>query len=171
MASASCQHERHRLSQDCKISTPYSGPQLTSQLPLTYANVGARRSNHWLGTAKIGTDSGLKGGTSVVDLNTKVYGTDNIFVVDASIFPGMPSTNPSALIVVAAEKASEKILALPPPKGVPHFGQCGGLNYDGDAVCVAGTTCTYANSYYSQVCSFSLLFSLLCRDRMLTGFS
>lgn len=62
----------------------------------------------------MGTDSGLTGGTSVVDLNTKVYGTNNIFVVDASIFPGMPSTNPSALIVVAAEKASEKILALRP---------------------------------------------------------
>jgi len=48
----------------------------------------ARRSNHWIGTAKIGTDSGLKGGTAVVDLNLKVYGTDNIHVVDASIFPG-----------------------------------------------------------------------------------
>jgi len=48
---------------------------------------GTRRANHWIGTAKIGSDSGLSGGTSVVDLNTKVYGTDNIFVVDASIFP------------------------------------------------------------------------------------
>jgi cellobiose dehydrogenase (acceptor) len=48
----------------------------------------ARRANHWIGTAKIGTDSGLTGGTSVVDLNTQVYGTDNIHVVDASLFPG-----------------------------------------------------------------------------------
>jgi cellobiose dehydrogenase (acceptor) len=39
----------------------------------------------WLGTAKLGTDSALTGGTSVVDLNTRVYGTDNIHVVDASI--------------------------------------------------------------------------------------
>jgi cellobiose dehydrogenase (acceptor) len=54
-------------------------------LPLTPA---ARRANHWIGTAKIGSDSGLKGGTSVVDLNTQVYGTENIHVVDASIFPG-----------------------------------------------------------------------------------
>lgn len=54
-------------------------------LPLTPA---ARRANHWIGTAKIGTDSGLTGGTAVVDLNTQVYGTDNIHVVDASIFPG-----------------------------------------------------------------------------------
>lgn len=81
-------------------------------MPLTYANIGDRRSNHWLGTAKLGTDDGRTGGTAVVDLDTKVYGTDNIFVVDASIFPGMPSTNPSALIVAVAEHASERILAL-----------------------------------------------------------
>jgi cellobiose dehydrogenase (acceptor) len=59
--------------------------QYVASLPKTPA---ARRANHWIGTAKIGTDSGLTGGTSVVDLNTKVYGTDNIHVVDASIFPG-----------------------------------------------------------------------------------
>lgn len=66
-----------------------------------------------MGTAKLGTDSGLKGGTAVVDTNTRVYGTDNIFVVDASIWPGMPSTNPSGLIVVAAERAAELIQKLP----------------------------------------------------------
>lgn len=35
-------------------------------------------SNHWLGSTKLGTDSGLNGGTSVVDVNTKVYGTTNL---------------------------------------------------------------------------------------------
>lgn len=59
--------------------------QYVASLPKTAA---ARRANHWIGTAKIGTDSGLTGGTAVVDLNTQVYGTDNIHVVDASIFPG-----------------------------------------------------------------------------------
>jgi cellobiose dehydrogenase (acceptor) len=71
-----------------------------------------RRSNHWMGTAKLGTDDGRSGGTAVVDLNTKVYGTDNLFVVDASIFPGMTTGNPSAAIVIAAERAAERILAL-----------------------------------------------------------
>lgn len=61
----------------------------------------------------MGTDSGLLGGTSVVDTSTQVYGTDNIFIVDASIFPGMPSTNPSSYIVTAAERAADLILALP----------------------------------------------------------
>ena len=84
--------------------------QFLAAYPLT---TGSRSANHWMGTAKMGLDSGLvNNGTAVVDLDTKVYGTDNLFVVDASIFPGMVSTNPSALIVAVAEKASEKILAL-----------------------------------------------------------
>lgn len=81
-----------------------------TQYPLTPSY---RTANHWIGTAKMGLDSGLvNNGTSVVDTNTKVYGTDNLFVVDASIFPGMMSNNPSGLIVSVAEHASEKILAL-----------------------------------------------------------
>ena len=80
------------------------------QMPVTVS----RRSNHWMGTAKMGTDDGRKeDGTAVVDTNTKVYGIDNLFVVDASIFPGMVTGNPSAMIVIAAERAAEKILALP----------------------------------------------------------
>lgn len=53
----------------------------------------------------------------MVDLNTKVYGTDNIHVMDASIFPGHITGNPSAMIVIAAEHAATKILALDAPKG------------------------------------------------------
>ncbi|KAI1845097.1 hypothetical protein JX265_002817 [Neoarthrinium moseri] len=76
-------------------------------------SAAARRSNHWMGTAKMGLDDGrVKNGTAVVDVNTKVYGTDNIFVVDASIFPGMSTGNPSAMIVAASEYAAERLLKL-----------------------------------------------------------
>ncbi|KAJ0120126.1 cellobiose dehydrogenase [Diaporthe amygdali] len=74
-----------------------------------------RRANHWMGTAKMGLDDGRVGsgnGTAVVDTNAKVYGTDNVFVLDASIFPGQLTGNPSATIVIAAEHAAAKILAL-----------------------------------------------------------
>lgn len=111
---------------------------------------GNRRANHWIGTAKIGTDDGRNGGTAVVDVNTKVYGTDNLFVVDASIFPGMVTTNPSALIVIVAERASERILALAANVPQGKYSQCGGLSYNGSNMCVAGSTCTYSNDYYSQ---------------------
>ena len=61
----------------------------------------------------MGTDDGRSGGTAVVDTNTKVYGTDNLFVVDASIFPGHVTSNPTAAIMIVAEHAVAKILAMP----------------------------------------------------------
>ncbi|KAI0521074.1 cellobiose dehydrogenase [Xylaria bambusicola] len=77
------------------------------------ATTAFRCSNHWVGTAKIGLDDGRKNnGTAVVDTDTKVYGMDNLFVVDASIFPGMMTGNPSAMIVSASEYAADRILAL-----------------------------------------------------------
>ncbi|KAL3467686.1 hypothetical protein BJX64DRAFT_273740 [Aspergillus heterothallicus] len=82
-------------------------PDFVASLPGT-----GRGSNHWMGSCKMGTDDGRSGGSAVVDLDTKVYGMDNLFVVDASIFPGMISTNPSAYITVVAERAAERILAL-----------------------------------------------------------
>lgn len=48
---------------------------------------------HVVGSAKMGTDDGREGGTAVVDLDTKVYGTDNLFVVDASFHPDLPTGN------------------------------------------------------------------------------
>ncbi|CAE6350880.1 unnamed protein product [Rhizoctonia solani] len=33
---------------------------------------------------------------------------------------------------------------------VPKWGQCGGIGYSGPTTCVAGTTCTVSNQYYSQ---------------------
>lgn len=69
--------------------------------------------DHYVGTAKIGTDDGRYGGNAVVDTDTKVYGTDNLFVVDASIHADMPTGNTQAIVMVVAEKAAQKILALP----------------------------------------------------------
>ncbi|KAM0322004.1 hypothetical protein ACHAQA_009746 [Verticillium albo-atrum] len=67
---------------------------------------------HMVGTAKMGTDDGREGGSAVVDLNNKVYGTDNLFVVDASFHPDLPTGNTQAIVMVAAEHAVERIIAL-----------------------------------------------------------
>lgn len=76
--------------------------------------------NHWVGTAKMGTDDGrVNNGSSVVDLNTKVYGTDNLFVVDGSMHPDLPTGNLQAIVMVAAEVAAQKILALPKVYSTP----------------------------------------------------
>ncbi|KAJ5302947.1 cellobiose dehydrogenase [Penicillium atrosanguineum] len=84
----------------------------------TYPNASSIIENytqgvHWTSTAMIGIDDGRKlGGSSVVDLDTKVYGTNNLFIVDGSIHPDLPSGNIQATIMVVAEAAVARILAL-----------------------------------------------------------
>ncbi|KAF4249686.1 hypothetical protein CNMCM8057_007410 [Aspergillus fumigatus] len=96
------------------LNWTYPAPNITAEEFVNTMEITAstRRANHWLGTCKMGTDDGRTGGTAVVDTNTKVYGTDNLFVVDGSIFPGMVTSNPSAYIAIAAERAADQILAL-----------------------------------------------------------
>ncbi len=85
-------------------------------------------SNHWVGSAKIGTSSS----SAVIDENAKVFNTDNLvriqpscylslsishtsvsqFIVDASIIPSLPMGNPHGMLMSAAEQAVTKILAL-----------------------------------------------------------
>lgn len=68
---------------------------------------GSLNSNHWVGSNTIGVS-----GKAVVDENTKVFNTNNLFVVDASIIPQMPMGNPHGAIMSMAEQAVTKILAL-----------------------------------------------------------
>lgn len=68
------------IAKNSKLTMKYpTASESVEDFVKNYPNsVGARTANHWVGTAKMGTDSGLTGGTSVVDTNTKVYGTDNV---------------------------------------------------------------------------------------------
>lgn len=67
--------------------------------------------DHWVGSTRMGTDDGrVDNGTAVVDTDTKVYGTDNLFVVDASIHPDLPTGNTQAIIMIVAEQAAQKIV-------------------------------------------------------------
>lgn len=118
-----------------------------NNMVVSYSN---RRANHWCGTNKMGKDDGRRNGSAVVDTNTKVWGTDNLFVVDASIFPGVVTTNPSAYIVAVAERAAEKILGLKANVAVPRWGQCGGQQWEGGMVCAKPYTCQVVNEWYSQ---------------------
>lgn len=83
--------------------------------------------SHFVGTARMGTDND---GSSVVDTDTKVWGTDNLFVVDASMHPDLPTGNTQAIVMVAAEHAVAKIvesgksrdsnIAATPPSSTPR---------------------------------------------------
>ncbi|QRW24931.1 GMC oxidoreductase [Rhizoctonia solani] len=86
-----------------QLISPSSGTLVSTHVSNT---VGG--SNHWTSTTRIGTSSS----TSVVDSNTKVWNTNNLFIVDAGIHPGMPMSNPFGSFMVMAELAAAKILGL-----------------------------------------------------------
>ncbi|CAG8975376.1 hypothetical protein HYALB_00009517 [Hymenoscyphus albidus] len=82
------------------LASPTTGSKLVSSFT---------SGSHFIGTAMMGASND---GKSVVDTDTKVFGTDNLFVVDGSIHPDLPTGNTQAIIMVAAEHAAAKILAL-----------------------------------------------------------
>ncbi|QRV99262.1 GMC oxidoreductase [Ceratobasidium sp. AG-Ba] len=86
-----------------QLSSPSSGTSISNHVSNT---VGG--SNHWTSTTRIGTSSS----SSVVDSNTKVWNTTNLFIVDAGIHPGVPMGNPFGSFMAMAECAAAKILAL-----------------------------------------------------------
>ncbi|WNG88675.1 mycofactocin system GMC family oxidoreductase MftG [Mycobacterium sp. ITM-2016-00317] len=59
-------------------------------------------SQHLCGTARMGT---------VVDERCRVYGVDNLWVVDGSVLPDIPSRGPHATIVMAGHRAAEFVSA------------------------------------------------------------
>ena len=71
-----------------------------------YIKSKAETAYHPCGTLKMGVDK-----MAVVDENLKIYGLQNIRVVDASVMPEIPSGNLNAPTLMIAEKASDAILS------------------------------------------------------------
>ncbi|KAI8932950.1 hypothetical protein NX059_010419 [Plenodomus lindquistii] len=71
---------------------------ITTPSQYTLGNV-----QHWSSSCRL---------ESCVDADARVIGMDNLFVVDASIVPPL-TTNPVMGVMIAAERAVERILALP----------------------------------------------------------
>ncbi|KAF1952417.1 hypothetical protein CC80DRAFT_552238 [Byssothecium circinans] len=67
-----------------------------------------RGGSHMIGTTIMGLDRK----TAVVDTDCKVYGTDNLFIVDAGVHADLPTGNTQAIVGVVAEHAVQKIIAL-----------------------------------------------------------
>ena len=97
-----------------KMSDGSAAPaNLTGAALLEDAKGSQATGSHWVRSARMGLDDGRQeNGTAVVDTDTKVYGTDNLFVVDASMHADLPTGNTQAIVMVAAEQAAAKILAL-----------------------------------------------------------
>lgn len=81
---------------------------ITSTAAELIATDNISEGDHYVGSARMGETND---GTSVVDASTlKVWGTDNIYVVDGSIHPDLPTGNSQAIIMVVAERAASMIL-------------------------------------------------------------
>ena len=63
---------------------------------------------HPAGGARMGKDPA----SSVVGMDHRVHGTDNLFVADPSVFPTAPSVDPSLTIMAFSCIAAERVRAL-----------------------------------------------------------
>lgn len=82
---------------------------------LTYIQASAIQIYHAAATCKMGTSNDTM---AVIDNHARVYGTQNLRVVDASSFPFLTPGHPMATIYALAEKIAADILgpgATPPP--------------------------------------------------------
>lgn len=70
-----------------------------------FYNMPIETFSHGLGTCRMGRSIE----NSVVDGNCKVWGTDNLYVMDGSVMPAGGSVNPSLTIAALALKASEEL--------------------------------------------------------------
>jgi choline dehydrogenase len=86
--------------------TPGAGVQSDADL---IADIRERSSTvfHPTSTCMMGSDQK----SAVVDARCRVYGTQQLRVVDASVFPTVISGNTNAPVIMVAEKAADMILS------------------------------------------------------------
>lgn len=86
----------------------YPGKEIQSDRDLL--NIARDRSTtayHLVGTCKMGPNSDR---FSVVENRLRVWGFDNLRVIDASIMPRIPSSNVNATVLAIAEKAAVDVI-------------------------------------------------------------
>lgn len=82
----------------------------------------AASAYHPCGTCKMGSSDDS---TAVVDSQLRVLGVENLRVIDASVFPSVPSANINAATIMLSEKASDILLGKQPltPDSLPFHSQ------------------------------------------------
>ncbi|SCY33367.1 GMC family oxidoreductase [Microvirga guangxiensis] len=89
----------------CKQHQPVS-PEETDDALLEYAKQTGQTAWHTVGSCRMG-----KEGDAVVDTRLRVHGLEGIRVVDASVFPTIPSSNTNAPSIMLGERGADLILS------------------------------------------------------------
>lgn len=76
-----------------------------------------------------------------------------------AVGPVVTVTKPSTTLATSTTATASTTKAATTTSGgstggctAAKFGQCGGTSWTGCTVCASGSTCTFSNAYYSQVC-------------------
>lgn len=96
------------------------GPDVQSDADLSeYGRRAAHTVYHPAGTCRMGAEDDPM---AVVDPQLRLRGHDGLRIVDASVFPTMPTINPMVTVLLAAERAADLIMARPAPKAADAEG-------------------------------------------------
>jgi choline dehydrogenase-like flavoprotein len=94
---------------DWLVREVFPGPDAQSDDELSEALRATHQTvYHVSGTCRMGADDDAM---AVCDSRLRVRGVDNLRVVDASVFPTLPSVNPVGTVMAVAEHASTMLLA------------------------------------------------------------
>lgn len=98
---------RHKMLQPFVAKEIAPGADVRSDTDLeTFTRATAVTAHHPAGTCKMGLPSDP---TAVVDAELRVFGTEGLRVVDASVFPDLVGGNINAPVIMIAEKAADLI--------------------------------------------------------------
>ncbi|SPL72273.1 GMC family oxidoreductase [Acinetobacter stercoris] len=92
-----------------EIGEIFSPPQLTHDDDSAledFIRQTCKTTYHPVGTCRMGQDRE----NSVVDLELRVHGVENLSVIDCSVFPSVPSGNTNAPTIAVAEKAVDLLI-------------------------------------------------------------
>jgi len=94
---------------DWLVREVFPGPDAQSDEELSDALRATHQTvYHVSGTCRMGADDDSM---AVCDSRLRVRGIENLRVVDASVFPTLPSVNPVGTVMTVAEHASDMLLA------------------------------------------------------------
>ena len=83
------------------------GPETDSdEALLEYIRKSGQTAWHTAGSCRMGSDA-----ASVVDPRLRVRGVEGLRVIDASVFPEIPSSNTNAPAIMVGERGADLVLA------------------------------------------------------------